>query len=544
MAISTPTPPDVPSVEPAGPIVATSKLRGALAGLVAGAMAIAVGELVAGLIAPTPGLVAAVANRVIDLAPASVNELGKEIFGLNQKPALIIGTTILALVFAAVLGVASLRRPAIGIAGIAAFGLVGLLSVADDAQSGIGGALIVAVPAVLAGVAALVVLTRIANDSGANAISSGAETITAASAPAPARRSFLGWVFAGGAVALLGNFAGQTFRSRASASAARDQVDLAGIDAFSDINARVASGNATEVAATPGISPLVVPNGDYYRIDTALLVPQVNPDNWELEITGMVDNPRTYTFDELVERANTVEPVTLSCVSNEVGGGLVGNAIWQGVPLAELLDEVGVQAGATQLKSESVDGWNCGFPTDLAYDGRTALVAIAMNDVALPIEHGFPARLVVSGLYGYVSATKWLRTIELTTLEDFDGYWIPRGWSKFGPVKTQSRIDTPRRGTRLELGQDVSIAGVAWAPNLGIERVEVQVDDLPWVEAELGESLGVNAWRQWRVRWAPTSDSHVIRVRATDQTGFTQGEERQPPAPNGASGWHTISVRT
>jgi DMSO/TMAO reductase YedYZ molybdopterin-dependent catalytic subunit len=304
----------------------------------------------------------------------------------------------------------------------------------------------------------------------------------------------------------------------------------------------VADAQANPIAATEGITPIVVPNDDFYRIDTALPVPQVDPKDWNLTIRGMVDRELTFTYDELLDRATTVAPVTLSCVSNQVGGNLVGNAVWQGVPLIELLDEAGVQSGATQIKSVSVDGWDCGFPTDLAYDGRTALVAVAMNGVPLPIDHGFPARLVVSGLYGYVSATKWLKDIELTTLEDFDGYWIPRGWSKLGPIKTQSRIDTPRNGSAIPEGTETAIAGVAWAPNKGIAKVEVRVDDGPWTEALLGESLGDNAWRQWYLSWTAVPGDHRVQVRATDNTGETQTEVQTAPAPNGASGWHTVSV--
>ncbi len=212
------------------------------------------------------------------------------------------------------------------------------------------------------------------------------------------------------------------------------------------------------------------------------------------------------------------------------------------MPLSELLDEAGVQPGATQIRSASVDGWDCGFPTEAAYDGRTALVAVAMNGEPLPLAHGFPVRLVVAGLYGYVSATKWLQEIELTTLEDFDGYWIPRGWAKDAPIKTQSRIDTPRSGSRVTAGVDVAIAGVAWAPNVGIEKVEVQVDDGPWQEADLGDSLGANAWRQWYLPWTPVEGRHDVRVRATDGSGVTQTETRTQPAPDGASGWHQITV--
>jgi DMSO/TMAO reductase YedYZ molybdopterin-dependent catalytic subunit len=296
------------------------------------------------------------------------------------------------------------------------------------------------------------------------------------------------------------------------------------------------------VASTPGITSLVVPNDEFYLIDTAVLTPQVDPANWELRITGMVDQEMVYSYDELLERATTVAPVTLSCVSNEVGGSLVGNAVWQGVPLTELLDEAGVRDGATQIASRSVDGWSCGFPTEAAYDGRTALVAIAMNDEPLPLRHGFPARLVVAGLYGYVSATKWLTEIGLTTLEGFDGYWIPRGWSKLGPIKTQSRIDTPRDGTSFSAGETVPIAGVAWAPDTGIERVEIQVDDDDWIEAELGESLGEDTWVQWLVPWQATAGRHVVQVRATDASGYTQTSEEAPPAPSGATGWHRIDL--
>jgi DMSO/TMAO reductase YedYZ molybdopterin-dependent catalytic subunit len=303
----------------------------------------------------------------------------------------------------------------------------------------------------------------------------------------------------------------------------------------------VAAVAVSEVASTPGITPIVVPNNDFYRIDTALIVPQVDPSGWKLTIKGMVDNEMTYTYDELVARASTVEPVTLSCVSNEVGGNLVGNAVWQGVPLVDLLNEAGVQPGATQIKSSSVDGWDCGFPTDLAFDGRTALVAIGMNNEPLPAAHGFPARIVVAGLYGYVSATKWLDSIELTTLEAFDGFWIPRGWSKLGPIKTQSRIDTPRSRDALSAGT-IPIAGVAWAPDTGIERVEVRIDGGEWNEATLGESLGINAWRQWVLRWEAQPGRHTLEVRATDATGTTQTEVRTPVDPDGASGWHTVEV--
>ena len=290
-----------------------------------------------------------------------------------------------------------------------------------------------------------------------------------------------------------------------------------------------------------GISPIVTPNSDFYRIDTALVVPSVDVNNWELSISGMVNNPYTMTFRELIDMGLVETPVTLSCVSNKVGGHLVDNAVWRGVPLADVLNRAGMKNGATQIVGRSVDNWNSGFPTEYAFDGRVALVAVAMNGEPLPREHGFPVRLVIAGLYGYVSATKWLEEIRLTTWEGFDSYWVPRGWAKRGPIKTQSRIDVPRRGASVRAGR-VAVAGVAWAPTRSIERVEVQIDDGPWVSAELSNNMSVNSWRQWVYAWDATPGKHRVRCRATDGTGSTQTSEQRPPAPDGATGWHTIEV--
>ena len=239
--------------------------------------------------------------------------------------------------------------------------------------------------------------------------------------------------------------------------------------------------------------------------------------------------------------------MTLSCVSNEVGGDLVGNAIWLGVPLLEILERAGVQEGATQIVGRSVDGFTAGFPTEVALDGRPAIVAIGMNGEPLPAVHGFPARLVVPGLYGYVSATKWLGEIELTTLEAFDAYWIPRGWAKEAPVKTQSRIDVPRGGRTIAAGQ-VAIAGVAWAGIRSVGRVEVRMrasgaEPGEWREARLGTALSQSSWRQWVYEWDAAPGDYRIEVRATDGAEATQTSERRPPAPDGATGHHAVSVK-
>ena len=293
------------------------------------------------------------------------------------------------------------------------------------------------------------------------------------------------------------------------------------------------------------ISPLITPNSDFYLIDTALQKPAIQAEDWSLSVQGMVDNPETYSFAELLDgRFSFIqEAVTLSCVSNRVGGRLVGNAVWEGVPLREVLDASGVQAGADQISGRSVDDWASGFPTELVYDGRVAMIAVTMNGEPLPVKHGFPARLVIAGLYGYVSATKWLSEINLTTWEGFDSYWVPRGWAKEGPIKTQSRIDVPSDNAEVSVGEMVAIAGVAWAPNKSIDRVEVQVGDSPWVEAELSAELSTNSWRQWVYYWEATPGEHLIQVRATDGTGYTQTSDRRPPAPDGATGWHMRTVR-
>jgi DMSO/TMAO reductase YedYZ molybdopterin-dependent catalytic subunit len=289
-----------------------------------------------------------------------------------------------------------------------------------------------------------------------------------------------------------------------------------------------------------GLTPYITPNADFYRIDTALRSPRVDASGWSLNLSGLVDDGFSIDYDELLAMDSVSLPVTIQCVSNEVGGNLVGTAIWQGVPLADLLDRAGVRPDAQQVVGRSVDGFTAGFPLSDALDGRTALVAYAMNGEPLPRDHGYPARLIVGGLYGYVSATKWLQSIELTTWDDFDGYWIPRGWSKLGPIKTASRIDVPSGSVTAG---DVAVAGVAWAPGRGISRVEVQVDDGEWVECDLASSASDETWVQWRYVWPATAGSHRLRVRATDGAGEVQTMETAPPAPDGASGYHTRTVQ-
>jgi DMSO/TMAO reductase YedYZ molybdopterin-dependent catalytic subunit len=289
-----------------------------------------------------------------------------------------------------------------------------------------------------------------------------------------------------------------------------------------------------------GLTPIVMPNDRFYRIDTSFLAPSVSTTGWTLKIFGMVDRETTLTWAQLVELPMFEQYVTIACVSNEVGDKLVGNAKWTGVRLRDVLDIAGVQAGATQLVGRSVDGWTAGMPTAWVMDpAREPMIALKMNDEPLPPVHGYPARLIVPGLYGYVSATKWLKELELTTLEAVDGYWVPLGWAKEAPILTQSRIDTPRGG--VAAGQ-VAIAGIAWAPDRGVSKVEVGIDGV-WRDARMSHPISDATWVQWVTDWAATAGRHEISVRATDGTGALQEQLPSPPAPDGARGWHTIAVQ-
>jgi len=300
-----------------------------------------------------------------------------------------------------------------------------------------------------------------------------------------------------------------------------------------------------------GAVPFVTGNDDFYRIDTALSVPRVSTDGWTLEVLGRVERKLSLTYAELLARPMIEADITISCVSNEVGGNLVGTARWLGCRLDDLLAEAGIDPSADQVVGRSVDGFTAGFPTTLL-DGRPALVAVGMNGEPLPIDHGYPARLIVPGVYGYVSATKWLSQIELTRFDEFDAYWIPRGWSRLGPIKTQSRIDTPSDGAVLAAGSTVAIAGVAWAMDRRISRVEVRVDGPKsggrsglgdWQEATLAAEHNDTTWRQWHLAWTPTTGEHTITVRATDGQGVTQPETPSDVAPDGATGWHSVRVQ-
>jgi DMSO/TMAO reductase YedYZ molybdopterin-dependent catalytic subunit len=292
----------------------------------------------------------------------------------------------------------------------------------------------------------------------------------------------------------------------------------------------------------PGITPIVVPAADFYKIDTTLLVPQVDLSTWTLKVTGMVDHPLTFTYDELLAMPLFEQYVTIACVSNRVGDNLVGNALWTGVRLKDVLQTAGIQSGATQVVGRSVDGFTVGFPTSWAMaPEREPMIVVGMDRDLLPAAHGFPARLIVPGLYGYVSATKWLSEIQLTTREAVDGYWIPLGWAKDGPILTQARIDVPESGARLAAGP-IAIAGIAFAPDRGISGVEIRIDGGDWQKATISEPISTATWVQWTLPWTATAGHHEIEVRAIDGSGEVQTDQKSDPAPDGARGHHVVRV--
>ena len=514
---------------PPPPLLPPPRWTGALSGLLAAAIAVAAGSLTAALLGVV-GPLDAVGSAFIDRTPTWLKDFAIGLFGTNDKLALRIGMVIVIGLVAAVLGVASLRWPWVGVAGIAGFGLVALLA-ALERPSEPPAAAVPPVVAVVAGVAALRLLISATTGWWRETLVPGRSMSPAATG----RRRFLGTAGTMVAAAAVAGVAVPLLeRRRLDAIGARAPADL---PPPSDPVSPAEFGTLDEIA---GITPFVTANDDFYRIDTALRFPNINIDDWSVRIHGMVDREISLSYDQLLERPIVERAVTLCCVSNEVGGNLIGNAVWQGVLLAPLLEEAGVRPGVEQVFSESVDGFTCGFPVDAAFD-RDCLIAIAMNGEPLPLAHGFPARLVVPGLYGYVSATKWLSRIELTTWDAASGYWIPRGWSRLGPVKTQSRIDVPRRDSEVAAGT-VAVAGVAWAQHRGIAKVEVRIDGGPWREARLAEGNDADVWRQWVFEWEAKPGDHTIQVRATDITGEPQTEEVARPAPNGATGYHTRAV--
>jgi DMSO/TMAO reductase YedYZ molybdopterin-dependent catalytic subunit len=504
-------------------------VTGALAGLLAAAAAIGVAQLVAGVTGPAGEPVIAVGSAAIDLTPIPVKDFAIQHFGSHDKAVLLAGIYAVLALFAMLIGILARRRLAYGLAGLAVFAAIGLAAVGTRPVSGPSDAI-----PVLAGVAAGAVVLLLLVRAAAAPAAPRAEPPAPRPEP-PDRRRFL--LTAAGAVALAagGAGAGQALLSRFSVSTARSAIRLPG---------PAVTGPAPRAGAdlaVPGISPFTTANGSFYRVDTALSLPQVPPEQWRLRVHGMVERELDITFDQLLRRPLTEADVTLACVSNQVGGPYVGNARWLGASLAALLRQAGVRRGADQILSTSSDGWTCGTPIETVMDGRDALLAVGMNGQPLPVAHGFPARMLVPGLYGYVSATKWVVDLEITTFAAQKSYWVQRGYSTRAPIKTESRIDVPKPLAQVRAGRAV-VAGVAWAPHRGIDAVQVRADNGPWNHARLAPVPGIDTWRQWMWEWDARPGLHTLSVRATDGTHATQPSRRVPIFPNGATGWDTVTV--
>ncbi|WP_285137607.1 molybdopterin-dependent oxidoreductase [Microbacterium sp. lyk4-40-TSB-66] len=505
--------------------IRTRDLPAAVAAIGATALGAGLGELVAAIVAPTASPFAVIGGGMIDIAPAWAKNLAISLFGTGDKAALLVGIAVLLLAVAGAAGVLEWHRPPWGRVVLGALGVVGAIVALTRSDA----AMLSPVPSIVAAGAASAatawLIGRLRRGPRSGLVAD--EGLT--------RRSVLalsGIAVAAGALAAAGSFA--------LSSGAR---------AVSAVRAALRLPTPTTTTAVPaaaelgidGLAPVITPSADFYRIDTALVVPQVDPTDWTLRVHGLVEQEVVLRWDDLLELAPKETVATLVCVSNEVGGSLIGTARWLGVPLREVLARARPTADADMVLSRSIDGFTASSPLEALTDDRDALLAIGMNGEPLPIEHGFPVRMVVPGLYGYVSATKWVTELEVTRYDRAEGYWTSRGWSERGPVKLQSRIDVPRAGARVEAGTAV-IAGVAWQTHVGVSGVEVQIDDGPWQAATLASAISADTWVQWSLAWEATSGSHTVRCRALSADGQTQTDAPAPPAPDGATGWDELTV--
>jgi DMSO/TMAO reductase YedYZ molybdopterin-dependent catalytic subunit len=492
--------------------------------------------LAAVFVRPAAAPVIAVGNRVIGLTPEGVKRAVIGSVGADDKLALLAGIYVVIGLLAAAVGILALRSLAAGLAGFALFGAFGVYC----ALTAAGGRPADSIPSLVGTAASLVVLVMLIRLARPGPGSAAAGT----RAMSPGRRAFL---LAGASTAALAALAG--FGGRAAQRTRFDVVAKRRAIRLPPAVSEPPVGSPRPTLATGpdlGLSgvPWATPNRDFYRVDTALSVPQIDPDTWRLRIHGLVRREITLTWAQLLARPMIERWITLNCVSNTVGGNLVGNALFQGARLADVLREAGVSPQADQLLLTSVDGYTFGAPTAVVMDGRDALLAIGMNRVPLPIEHGFPVRTVVPGLYGYVSACKWIVDIEATTFARHQAYWVQGGWAAAPILQLASRIDTPRPGQRVRVGVPVAIAGVAWDQHVGVSAVEVQVDAAPWQTARLATVPSIDTWRQWTLSWTPlAAGSYRLRVRAIDAHGAPQDAKHRAPFPSGATGLHTVTVQ-
>ena len=497
-------------------------------GLLSLAAFLGVAQLTSPLVGPAGTPAIAIGANAVDLSPHALKAFAIAHFGVHDKQILLGGIFATLVLAAAVVGFLSVRRRWLGLGALGALTVVAAIAAAVRP----GGGALAAVPSILGGIAAgavFLLLWRLREPA------VGPADLMDGTAPLPARRRFLVGSAGVGAGALLAGLGGRSL-----------------IDKFYNANssrADVKIPAAADAPVTPGgvqltvneLPPFVTANKDFYRVDTALAVPQVAADTWSLRIHGMVDNELHLSFADLMALPLVERDITLTCVSNPIGGPYVGNARWTGALLKPLLEKAGVHAGADQILSRSVDGWTCGTPTKAVVDGRDAMLAFGMNGEPLPLIHGFPVRMLVPGIYGYASATKWVTDIQLTSFAESKAYWVERGYKEQAPIKTMSRIDTPRGLAVLPAGK-VPIAGVAWAQRRGIAKVEVQIDGGEWQSAQLAKQDTVDTWIQWVYLWDAKKGPHTITVRATDMDGYTQTADRVPEFPDGATGRQNLVV--
>lgn len=502
----------------------------AVVGLVAAIVTLGAAEVVAVPVAAASSPLIGVGSFVIDIVPPWVKDAAIALFGTGDKVALLVGLGLLVAILAAVVGILEYRRPPAGAIGLGLVGLVAMIAAGTRAEA----TFLWALPT-LVGSALGVIVLRI-----------GVRRLRVwqkpASASVPAagmsRRRFVGFLAASSGAALVAGLAARAANATSTAvTTVREALRLP--------SPAVAAPPVPEGAELniEGVASLFTRNFDFYRIDTAIVVPRVTTAEWRLRVVGLVENEIELDFDELLALPLIEADVTLSCVSNEVGGGLIGNARWMGYPIRELLARAKPKAGADMVLSRSIDGFTASTPLEVLQDeNRNSILAVSMNGDPLPLEHGFPVRMVVPGLYGYVSATKWVTELKVTRFADDEAYWTPRGWSARGPIKMSSRIDVPSYTALVPLDPLV-IAGVAWAPHTGIQAVEVRVDKGDWMPARLATAVSDDTWVQWSLSWTPPEPKvYLIEVRATDKNGLVQSEDRVQPAPDGSEGWHAITI--
>jgi DMSO/TMAO reductase YedYZ molybdopterin-dependent catalytic subunit len=513
------------------PPTATSR-SSPLTGLAAAAIALGVSALVAVPFGSSADARTAVGSSVIDLTPGPVKEWAIQTFGTADKLFLSAMVLIVIGTVAAVAAQWERSRIPVGSVVIAMAALAGSAAVLSRA----GASVFDVVPTLIGAACGVVVLRFLTSErfTGGDVLPPRSDDGETSDRPAnPGRRLSLAAMGFVGVGVLSGVFGAVLSRNIHSVSGDREAFEPPPIeDPIRPVPANV----QPDGVALPSF---VTSNADFYRIDTALSVPQLSRNEWQLKIHGMVDREITYRFDDLAKFDLVEKMVTLTCVSNPVGGDLVSNAVWTGYRVRDLLAAAGIHPDADMVMSTSTDGFTAGTPVEALTDDREALLAITMNGQPLPVEHGYPARLVVPGLYGYVSATKWVVDWELTRFDAKQGYWVPRGWSAKGPIKTQSRIDSPRGFDDVPAGR-VVVAGIAWAQHTGVDKVEVRTDGGQWQPAELATEVGVNTWRMWRAGVEVGRGEHRVEVRATDRSGYTQTDQRAAPAPDGATGWHSV----